>query len=59
MSDMSDLLAADEMLRSRLAVFLTHFSRLDDDREPWRVMYPLSEMLLLLTCATICDEGLR
>jgi len=29
------------------------FSRLDDEREPWRVVYPL-----LLTCATIasCDD---
>jgi predicted transposase YbfD/YdcC len=48
----------EEMPRSRLAVLLEHFSRLEDGREPWRVMYPLSEMLLLLTCATIasCDD---
>jgi predicted transposase YbfD/YdcC len=48
----------EEMPRSRLAVLLEHFSRLDDGREQWRVMYPLSEMLLLLTCATIagCDD---
>src|SRR5271163_2686251 len=34
------------------------FSRRDDEREPWRVVYPLSEVLLLLTCATIasCDD---
>lgn len=48
----------EEVPRSRLAVLLEHFSRLDDEREPWRVMYPLAEMLLLLTCATIasCDD---
>jgi len=44
--------------RARLAVLLEHFSDLDDSREPWRVMYPLKEMLLLVTCATIasCDD---
>jgi hypothetical protein len=37
---------------------LRHFGELDDDREPWRVMYPLKEVLLLVTCATIasCDD---
>jgi predicted transposase YbfD/YdcC len=44
--------------RARLAVLLEHFSDLDDGREPWRVMYPLKEVLLLVTCATIasCDD---
>jgi predicted transposase YbfD/YdcC len=57
-NETSDILADEEMPRSRLAVLLEHFSRLDDDREPWRVMYPLSEVLLLLTCATMasCDD---
>jgi predicted transposase YbfD/YdcC len=43
---------------ARLAVLLQHFSDLDDSREPWRVMYPLKEVLLLVTCATIasCDD---
>ncbi|MEH2568867.1 ISAs1 family transposase [Bradyrhizobium sp. AZCC 2289] len=43
--------------RARLAVLLQHFSDLDDSREPWRVMYPLKEVLLV-TCATIasCDD---
>jgi DDE_Tnp_1-associated/Transposase DDE domain len=47
-----------EMPRARLALLLHHFSELDDDREPWRVVYPLSEVLLLVTCATIagCDD---
>jgi DDE_Tnp_1-associated/Transposase DDE domain len=44
-----------EMPRARLALLLHHFSELDDDREPWRVVYPLSEVV---TCATIagCDD---
>jgi predicted transposase YbfD/YdcC len=49
----------DEALpRARLGLLLKHFSELDDEREPWRVVYPLSEVLLLLTCATIasCDD---
>ena len=45
----------DELPRSRLAVLLKHFSEIEDGREPWRVAYPLGEMLLLLTCATIAD----
>jgi hypothetical protein len=37
---------------------LRHFGELDDDSEPRRVMYPLKEVLLLVTCATIasCDD---
>lgn len=48
----------EDLPRARVALLLEHFSRLDDDREGWRVMYPLSEVLLLLTCATIasCDD---
>jgi predicted transposase YbfD/YdcC len=44
--------------RARLAVLLQHFAELTDSREPWRVMYPLKEVLLLVTCATIasCDD---
>lgn len=44
--------------RARVAVLLKEFSRIDDDREAWRVRYPLGEVLLLLTCATIasCDD---
>jgi predicted transposase YbfD/YdcC len=47
-----------EVPRARLALLLEHFSEIDDDREPWRVAYPLAEVLLLLTCATIasCDD---
>ncbi len=47
-----------ESPRARLALLLQHFSALKDDREPWRVVYPLKEVLLLVTCATIaaCDD---
>jgi len=48
----------DEGPRARLALLLKHFSEIEDDREPWRVLYPLEEVLLLVTCATIasCDD---
>jgi predicted transposase YbfD/YdcC len=48
----------EEMPRARLGLLLQHFSALDDGREPWRVMYPLKEVLLLVTCGTIasCDD---
>jgi len=48
----------EEAPRARLAVLLKHFSQLGDDREPWRVMYPLKEIMLLIVCATIagCDD---
>ena len=48
-------LADEEVPRDRLALLLEHFSKLSDERESWRVMYPLAEVLLLLTCATICS----
>jgi predicted transposase YbfD/YdcC len=53
---MDDLALASP--RARLARLLEHFSELDDEREPWRVLYPLREVLLLVTCATIasCDD---
>jgi predicted transposase YbfD/YdcC len=48
----------EEVPRARLALLLEHFSALRDEREPGRVMYPLREVLLLVTCATIasCDD---
>jgi DDE_Tnp_1-associated/Transposase DDE domain len=45
----------EELPRSRLAVLLKHFSQIEDGRQSWRVAFPLAEMLLLLTCATIAD----
>ena len=58
MAPITDPLMDEEMPRARLGLLLQHFSELDDDREPWRVMYPLKEVLLLVTCATIasCDD---
>lgn len=32
---------------------LDHFSALSDPRQRWRVLYPLSEILLLVLCATL------
>jgi predicted transposase YbfD/YdcC len=48
----------EELPRARLGLLLKHFSELGDERAPWRVMYPLAEVLLLVTCATIasCDD---
>jgi predicted transposase YbfD/YdcC len=58
MDNTADFFADEELPRARVALLLKHFSRLSDDREPWRVVYPLAEVLLLLTCATIasCDD---
>ena len=54
--DVTEFFVDAEMPRARVALLLEHFSRLED--EPQRVMYPLSEVLLLVTCATIasCDD---
>src|SRR6266851_627311 len=48
----------EEFPRDRLALLLEHFSEIEDEREPWRVLYPLSEVLLLVVCGTIaaCDD---
>src|SRR3984893_16440297 len=53
-----DKIFDEEVPRARLALLLRHFSELKDDREPWRIVYPLQEVLLLVTCATIasCDD---
>jgi hypothetical protein len=45
----------DESPQVGVTVLLKEFSQLDDEREPWRVVYPLAEVLLLLTCATIAS----
>jgi len=44
--------------KPRLALLLDHFARIEDVREPWRVVYPLSEVLFLVVCATVanCDD---
>lgn len=41
--------------RSRLAALLARLGEIDDPREPWRVAHPLTEVLLLVVCGTICD----
>lgn len=58
MHDLTILFADEEVPRARLTLLLQHFSELSDDREPARIMYPLAEVLLLVTCATIasCDD---
>jgi len=58
MEAVTDTIMDEEVPRARLALLLEHFSKLDDGREPWRVLYPLREVLLLVVCATIasCDD---
>src|SRR5260221_6850612 len=48
----------EDISRARVALLLKHFSVIKDDREPWRVVYPLREVLLLVVCGTIasCDD---
>ena len=41
--------------RSRLRALLDHFAVIEDPREPWRVAYPLPEVLLLVVCGTVAD----
>src|SRR6266702_3855628 len=58
MVPISVTISDEKMPRARLGLLLQHFSALEDGREPWRVMYPLKEVLLLVTCGTIasCDD---
>jgi hypothetical protein len=58
MDDTTDFFADADVPRARVGLLLKHFSRVSDEREPWRIVYPLAEVLLLLTCATIasCDD---
>jgi predicted transposase YbfD/YdcC len=53
-----DTIIEEESPQARLALLLKHFSELEDNREAWRVLYPIEEVLLLVTCATIasCDD---
>ena len=41
--------------RPRLRSLLDHFSAIEDTRQPWKVMYPLREVILLAVCGTIAD----
>jgi hypothetical protein len=58
MDKTADFFADQDVPRARVALPLKHFSRLEDDRELWRIAYPLAEVMLLLTCAIIasCDD---
>jgi predicted transposase YbfD/YdcC len=44
--------------KPRARSLLEHFSSIKDDRQPCKVMYPLSEVLLLVVCGTMaaCDD---
>ena len=44
-----------EWPRDSLKLLLDHFAQLPDEREPQRIMYPLDEVLLVVTCATVCS----
>jgi hypothetical protein len=41
MATVAELILDEEVPRARVALLLEHFSELEDDREPWRVMFPL------------------
>ena len=49
------LLVWDSLPRSSVKALLAHLGEIDDPRDPWRVAHPLSEVLLLVVCATVCD----
>jgi DDE_Tnp_1-associated len=46
---------AEAFRPSRLRGLLDHFGRIEDPREPAKVMYPLREVLFLVVAATIAD----
>jgi predicted transposase YbfD/YdcC len=41
--------------KSRLTLLLDRFGAMKDTRQPWRVAYPLREVLLLAVCGTLAD----
>lgn len=47
-----------EVSAPRAKSLLEHFSQIKDTRQPCKVMYPLSEVLLLVVCGTMaaCDD---
>ena len=48
----------NEVAAPRARSLLEHFSAIPDGRQPCKVMYPLSEVLLLVVCGTMaaCDD---
>jgi predicted transposase YbfD/YdcC len=45
----------DVFEKSQLKSLLDHLGRIEDPRDPWRVAFPLREVLFLVVCGTICD----
>jgi predicted transposase YbfD/YdcC len=45
----------DDVPRDRLALLLEELSKIEDDREPCKIMYPIGEVLFLIVCGTICS----
>jgi predicted transposase YbfD/YdcC len=45
----------DVVEKSSLKLLLDHLGTIEDPREPWRVAFPLNEVLFLVVCGTICD----
>jgi hypothetical protein len=45
-------------VKDRLRLLLKHFGEVKDPRDPAKVMYPMPEVLFLVTCASIagCDD---
>lgn len=39
--------------KPQLRVLLDHLGTINDTRQPWKVAYPLREVLLLVVCGTI------
>lgn len=50
-----DVEVLDGFQKPQLKALLDHLSEIDDPRDPWRVAHPLTEVLLLVVCGTICD----
>lgn len=49
------LAVLESLPKPRLKALLDHLGEIEDPREPWRVAHPLSEVLFLVVCGTICD----
>jgi predicted transposase YbfD/YdcC len=47
-----------EAIKPRPKSLLEHFAEIKDQRQPCKIMYPLSEVLLLVVCGTVaaCDD---
>ena len=41
--------------KPQLRVLLDHLARVKDTRQPWKVVYPLREVLFLVVCGTIAS----